>query len=201
MSFAGSAISSFADYQANQKRDRILKLILERRGRQQEELDAMLMGEIGTMRGETPEAERAAAMNQFVGQLRDARAATPTSYGARGQVSNRETAATGELAGELGQFAGREADITARLDSQGRMRDKQGLRLGRTGTQMQELTHKIGSDDFLAQLRLARVKSNPWLKGLGSVLQGAGSAMSMGAGGGGASGGGGGFGGHGGYGG
>lgn len=187
-SVGGSAIDSLNDYLTRQKQDQILKLILERRARQQEELDAMLMGEVGTLRGETPEAERATAMNQFVGQLRDARAAQPSSYGTRGTMSDREVAAMGELTGDLGKFAGREADITSRLDAPGRMREKQGLRLGRTGTQMQEQVHKIGSSDFIDQLRLSRVRKNPWLSMLSSGLKGAGAAMGAGGGAGGGSG-------------
>lgn len=174
---AGQGVMALNDYLTSKKRDAIMKKILERRARQQEELDAMVMGEINTMRAETPEAERDEAMSEFVGQLRTARATQPTSYGARGAVSDREVSEVGELKAGLGQFANREADITARLDSQQRMRDNQGLRLGRVGTDMQEHIRKIASADFLDQLRLARARKNPWLDMLGEGLKGAGQAM------------------------
>jgi hypothetical protein len=136
----------------------------------------MVMGEVGTMRGETPEAERAEAMSEFVGQLREARAAQPTSLGARGAVSDREGADYGDLRGDLGQFSNREADITARLDSQGRMRDNQDLRQGRLNTNMRQQVRKMQAADFLDKLRLARVKANPVLGAAGSIMKGLGQA-------------------------
>ena len=105
MSVGGSLLQSFNARHADRKRDRILRLIMERRARQQDEIDAALMGEVGTLRGETPEAERDKAMSEFVGQLRATRAAQPTSYGARGTVSAREAGDLKEATGQLGQFA------------------------------------------------------------------------------------------------
>ena len=189
LSVGGSLLDSFGDYQANKKRDRIIRMIMERRARQQEEIDAALMSEVGTLRGETPEAERDKAMSEFVGQLRATRAAQPTSLGARGTVSNREAAEVGELRAGLGQFSNREADITARIDSQRRMREGQGLRLGRLGTDLTEKTRLIDSADFLDQLRLNRVRKNPWFGALGSIMKGAGGALAGGGFGGGGGGG------------
>ena len=83
---AGQAVMSLNEYLASERRDEILKQILERRQRQQDEMDAMVMGEVGTMRGETPEAERAQAMSEFTSQLRDARAATPQAPAARFRI-------------------------------------------------------------------------------------------------------------------
>ena len=185
MSVGGSLLQSFNARHADRKRDRILRLIMERRARQQDEIDAALMGEVGTLRGETPEAERDKAMSEFVGQLRATRAAQPTSYGARGTVSAREAGDLKEATGQLGQFANREADITARIDSQRRMREGQGLRLGRLGTDLTEKARLIDSADFLDQLRLNRVRKNPWLDMLGSAMKGAGQAGGFGGGGGG----------------
>ena len=182
LSVGGSLLQSFNARHADRKRDKILRLIMERRARQQEEIDAALMGEVGTLRGETPEAERDKAMSEFVGQLRATRAAQPTSYGARGAVSGRETAEVGALQAGLGRFANREADITARIDSQRRMREGQGLRRGRLGTDLTEKTRLIDSADFLDQLRLNRVRKNPWLDLLGSAMKGAGSAGGFGGG-------------------
>ena len=189
LSVGGSLLDSFGDYQANKKRDRILRMIMERRARQQEDIDAALMGEVGTLRGETPEAERDKAMSEFVGQLRATRAAQPTSYGARGTVSAREAGDLKEATGQLGQFANREADITSRIDSQRRMREGQGLRLGRLGTDLTEKTRQIDSADFLDQLRLNRVRKSPWLGALGSIMKGAGGALAGGGFGGGSTGG------------
>lgn len=180
LSVGGSALKSIGKRKAQKKQDKILAAILARQGRQQAELDKMLLDEVGTMRGETPEAERDQAMSEFVGQLRSARAAQPTNYGARGAVSDREVAETGELQRGLGQFSDREADITSRLDAPGRMRENQSLRQGRLGTSMQQLMRKMDSDEFLGQLRLARVRPNKWLSALGSVMTGAGNAMAGG---------------------
>lgn len=188
LSGAGQGVEVLNDYMTSQKRERIIKWILERRQRQQEEMDALVMGEVGNLRGETPEAEREKGLSEFVGQLRAARAAQPVSYGARGAVSDREVADMGELKRGLGQFSNREADITSRIDSQRRMREGQNLRLGRTGTGMRELGHKISASDFLAQLRLAAARKNPWLDMLGEGLKGAGQAMGGGGMGGGGSG-------------
>lgn len=185
---AGQAVMAGNDYFTSKRRDKIMKLILERRQRQQDELDAMMMDEIGTLREETPEAEREQAMGEFVGRLRDARASTATTTGARGAVSDREAAALAETSGELAERAGREADITARIDAPMRMRQNQGLRLSKLGTGMQEHTNKMASADFLDELRLARRRKNPWLDMLGEGMKAAGGAMAGGMGGGGAGG-------------
>lgn len=181
LAVGGSALKSFAKRKAAKKRDKILAQSIARRSQQQEEMDALLMAEVGNRRAETPETERAAAMNEFVGQLRTARAGKVGSLGARGTVSDRETGALRDLEGQIGEFAGREADITARLDSQARMRDKQDLRLGRTGTTLQQKARLMDSADFLDQLRLARVRPNKWMSALGSIAQGFGNAGALGS--------------------
>jgi hypothetical protein len=186
LSVGAAGLGALNSYRTADKQDKIMKLILERRARQQEELDRMIMGEVGMQRSETPEAERAEAMNEFVGQLRATRAAQPSSYGARGQVSTRETQGMDELQAGLGQFAGREADITARLDAPGRMRQNQALRTGRLGTGLREQTRKMESSDFLDQLRLSRARRNPWLDLASSVLGGIGQGRAVSGGGGGA---------------
>lgn len=185
MAGAGQAIMAGNEYFSSQDRDEIMKHILERRQRQQDELDEMLMAEVGTMRGETPEAERAQAMGEFTSQLRAARADTPQSYGARGAVSDAEGAALAGLKGDLGVFSNREADITARTDAPLRMRHEQGLRRGRLGTGMKEKVRLMESADFLDQLRLARERPNPWVNMLGEGLKAAGGAVAGGTGGGG----------------
>jgi hypothetical protein len=185
MAGAGQGVMALNEYLASSERDDIMKAILERRQRQQDEMDAMLMSEVGMRRGETPEAEREQALGEFTGQLRAARAASPGSLGARGAVSDREAAAMGELTGDLGEFAGREADITSRIDAPLRMRHEQGLRQGRLGTGLREKGRLMESADFLDQLRLARARPNPWLNMLGEGMKAAGGAMAGGMGGGG----------------
>lgn len=180
LAVGGSVLKSIAGNRAAKKRDKILAAIIARRAMQQQQIDARLMDEVGKMRSATPETERAEAMGEFVSQLRAARASAPGTYGARGSVSDRELAAQGELQAGLGQFANREADITARLDSHGRMRENEALSLGRAGTDVRMIGRKMDKDDFLGQLRLARVRPNKWLSLAGSVASGIGSGMSLG---------------------
>lgn len=179
---------SFNDWQTSQGIDKALRLAIANRGRIQDQMDTRLMGAIGDIRALSPEEERASAMNDFVSRLRDARAASPSSYGARGAVSDREAAAMQALTGDLGKFANTEADITARIDAQRRMREKEGLLGSRASSDLRLLGRKMSGQDFLDQLRITRKsRKNPWLDMLGQGLKGAGQAMggSMGEGGGG----------------
>jgi len=185
---AGQGIMALNDYLTSQDVDKAMGRSIADRGRFQDKIDERLMGEIGSLRALSPEEERASAMNDFVMRLRSARASQPTSYGARGTVSDREAAGLKELSSDLGVFGNREADITARIDSQRRMREKEGLGLSRAGSDVRLLGNQMSSMDFLNQLRLARKsRKNPWLDMLGEGLKGAGQAMGGGMGGGGGS--------------
>lgn len=174
----GQALQSWNEYNAASQRDDILKAVMERRQRQQDSIDAILNGEIGTMRGETPEEERAQAMAEFVGQIKAHQPAIAGNQGARGAVSDREAAAMADLQKTSGDFAGREADISARVAAPARMRINQDLRKGRIGTDIREILHKMESDDFLAELRLARARGNPWMDVLGGAMKQAGGMVS-----------------------
>lgn len=190
---AGQGIMALNDYWTSQDIDKAMGRSIADRGRYQDKIDERLMSEVGNLRAMSPEEERANAMNEFVTRLKQARATQPSSYGARGSVSDREGEQLAALSGDLGQFANREADITSRLDSQRRMREKEGLGLSRAGSDVRLLGNQMSSMDFLNQLRLARKsRKNPWLDMLGEGLKGAGQAMGGGMGGGGGGGGGGG---------
>lgn len=191
MAGAGQGIMALNDYMTSADIEKAIRDSIRERSFYQDQMDESLMGQIGNLRSMTPEQERANAMNEFTTRLRAARATQPVSYGARGTVSDREAADMQELQGDLGEFAGREADIGSRIDSQRRMRENQDRGIARTGTDMRLIQNKMSSRDFLNELRIKRKSAkNPWLDMLGEGLKAAGGAMAGGMGGGGGGGGG-----------
>lgn len=179
LTVGGEALGAYNKYSAGRKQDRTLAAQIKRRAASQRGIDARLLADIGQIRDTSPEAERAQAMNDFVSQLRAARATSPVARA--GQLGEREAAELGELEAGLGQFAGRETDISARIAAPLRMRQNQERSLGRTQTDIRALRRKIEADDFLGQFLVARAgQPNPWLDLLASGLKGAGAAMSFG---------------------
>ncbi len=186
MAGAGQAVIAFDDYRTSKKVEKAIGDSIAERSYYQDQLDEMLMGQIGDLRGMTPEDERQEAMGQFVSRLREARAPQAVATGARGAVSEREAAALKGATADLGQFAGREADVTARLDSQDRMRQNQDRGISRLGGRMRLQGNKMSSRDFLNELRIKRKsRGNRWMQMLGEGMKAAGGAMSGGMGGGG----------------
>ncbi len=140
--------------------------------------------QIADIAGSTGEAERGQALEGFLDTLRGSAAETggapdPLALGGQrfaerveGGVAKTRRAGT-ERAGRL-----------STVDAARRQRVREGERVALTATELQELQNQSRAQDFITRLRVASKRPNPLVDALGTIAQGAGSVISLGAGGG-----------------
>lgn len=159
--------------------------------RQKEELKAQLIQQqardreganvvnqlVGDVRASSPEAAQAEALEQYMQSARRGQSTATQGLGQQGAVSDRYTSdAAAAAAAILGDATTRAGQLAA-IDAPLRQRELEGIRFNRAGTDVDLLQGAIGSDRFLADLRLKQAsRRDPWLDALGSLAQSYGEA-------------------------
>lgn len=140
--------------------------------------------QIEDIAGSTGEPERAESLGGFLDALRAAEGTTtgalPDIPGASERFAERVEGGKKRIATEGTARAGR----LSRIDAPRFQRIGEGQRIGRTASDLGETARQSSAEDFLTQLRVASERPNEFLDALGSIMSGAGSAMTLGQGGG-----------------
>lgn len=132
---------------------------------------------VGDVRASSPEAAQAQALEEYMQGVRRGQAIAAGGLNQGGAVSDRYTSdAATAAAGILGDATTRAGQLAA-IDAPIRQRELEGIRFNRAGTDIDLLQGAVGSDRFLADLRLkAASRRDPWLDALGSLAQSYGAA-------------------------
>ena len=173
----GAGIGAREQYNAARRTDREAARGILAQSQHQREADARIGELTQGIAGSSPEAERAAAMDQFMQQLSQNRAGSINAGGA-GARSDAFNAASGEAQAAVQNYGQRAADVLARISAAGRQRQNEGELTGRAATDLGIIGRNADADAFIAQLRAQNAgRTNPWMEGLGQALQAGGSAM------------------------
>lgn len=157
---------------------------IREQGELQRTADKSVNEQIADIASSTGETERAEALEGFLNTLRGSQELTgaevdPLALGGQrfaervGAGETRTRAAGTERAGRLSV-----------VDAAGRQRVGEAGRVAATATGLDEIQRQSQARDFITKLRIASKRPNPLIDALGTIAQGAGSIVALGAGGG-----------------
>lgn len=174
----GTAVSTIAQQRALRRQDEEAARGIMRQGEISRRAGEQVTENIEQLGASTPEAERAAALADFMNALRTSRASGPgplaspvgaTSERFAEDVGAARTAAGAESAATAGRLARIDAPTFQRL-REGQQRADLASRLARLGSES-------SAQDFLTQLRIAGIQPNPFVTGIGQGLAAFGTAF------------------------
>lgn len=175
-----------ANNQISAKRqDREAARGIRRQGELQKEANNRVNEQIDELAASDGSAERGESLAGFQQAIREsqgqAQGALPGDalvVGANPRFAEKVTQGQTQIRQGADERAGRMSIIDAALAQ----RMNEGSRMGRTATDLNEQNRRSRAEDFITQLRIADRRPNEWVNALGTILQGAGSAVSLGAG-------------------
>jgi len=130
-------------------------------GRQQQAsqvIDAAMQQRAGEDAGQT----RKATADQYLQQVRAAQGKASSGLNQAGNVSDAYRHSAENAALGIGEDAQRTADLLARMDAPVQMRQGEALGNRELGMRIGEIARDGRHDDFLHQLKLARIQPSPW---------------------------------------
>jgi len=173
---AGTGLTAVVQDNARKKQDRALFNNLQEQGRYQREADSAINTKLHDLQNSTPEEERAQAADAFLSQLRLSRrqgeASEAPGYGS--QRYQDDKAAAGQQVVNFGNHA---ANVLARITAPTLQRENEGVASNRLRRNLSTIGRNAAGSDFLNQLRLKRIKPDPWAMAAGQGLTSAGMAM------------------------
>jgi hypothetical protein len=124
-----------------------------------------------------PEADREAANADFMAALQKARqsdkgALSDSNVGGSDRFETESVAARGDTAAEGRHMA----DTAARVDAPQFQRMREGRQFNDSAANLDILKRRAAGEDFMSQLRLARIRPNAGLQAFGQAAQGYGQA-------------------------
>ena len=166
------------------RQDKVTARGIREQGELQRTADKSINEQIADIASSTGETERAEALEGFLNTLRGSQELTGAEVDPLGLGGQRfaERVGTGEA---RTRAAGTErAGRLSVVDAAGRQRVGEAGRVAATATGLDELQRQSQARDFITRLRVASKRPNPLVDALGSTLQGAGSIVALGGGGG-----------------
>ncbi len=169
---------------SNRRRGRAAAEGIRQQGETQAEANRRVNERVQDIAQSNPEEERTASLEGFLNTLRDASKTTggDTDPLALGGSRFAERVGSGEV--ETRRRGVESSDILSRIDAPLRQRTREAGRVGDTALQLDELGRQSQADAFINQLRVASKRPNVLVEALASAAKGAGSVISLGAGGG-----------------
>lgn len=180
LSVASAGTSYYNTEKTADRQDAALADSIINQSRKQREADARVGEEVQKLEGSTAADERAERLAQYmdvVGRNRDSLQAglVPGVGSDRFQADAQGSAAAAE------SYAGKMADLMARVDAGSLQRQREGFGYGRLATDLSRVAREASGQSFLDELRLRGIRRNPWLDAAAAGMSGAAGAMGSGA--------------------
>jgi len=161
-----AAASAGVQYQtqrsaAKKQEATLAQQIRQNAGRQKEAstaIDAAMQQRASEDAGQT----RKATAEQYLHQVRAAQGNATSGLNQGGNVSEAYRQSAQDAALGIGDTAERTAELMARIDAPALQRQREGQQTGQLGIDLNDLAQRGRGQDFLHQLRLARIQPNPW---------------------------------------
>lgn len=162
------------------RQDRAAARGIREQGELQRGADINVNEQIADIAASTGEAERGESLEGFLNTLResvDVTGGAPDPLALGGQrFAERVEGGAAKVRRAGTQRAGRLSTI----DAASRQREREAGRVALTATELEEVQRQSQAADFITQLRVASKRPSPLIDALGSILQGAGTAVSLG---------------------
>jgi hypothetical protein len=142
----------------------------------QRKADETVNASVDQLGQSTPEAARAQATNDFLGQLRRNRAQSVTG-GALGSTSSRFNTDAAGAQKDIANFGEQNADLMGRINAPSLQREQEGVGMNRLSTDLGSIARNSAGDQFLTQLRMRSARPNPWVTAGAGLGTGAANGM------------------------
>lgn len=151
-----------SDQQVAKKQDSALAQQIRTDSAHQQDADAAVADLINKTGQSNDQGQQQSLLGKFTQQIQDARGGATAGLNQVGNVSDAYKASGANAALGIADYGNKVADLTSRIDAPNLQRqDEQANRL-RFGSELGQISRDAAGDDFLAKLRLQRIRSNPW---------------------------------------
>jgi hypothetical protein len=179
---AAAAASAYNTQRTAKKQDRALANKIRTQSRKQQEADSRVNAELDQMGRSSPAQDRAAALAEYVNQVR-ANAGRGTALGSQlGNVSNAYAKAADDAAMGVASDTSELAGLMATQDGVTRQRDREGRAMANLGTDLGLVRREADGLAYLDDLRINGIRRNPWIDAASQALSGLAGGMGAGAG-------------------
>lgn len=177
---AGAGAQYYNTTRTEKRQDNQLAENIRGQARRQEEADAKVNEEVRKLEQSNAADERAGRLQQYFQTIgrnrRDVQGGiTPGIGGAQFQGDADKAAAA------LDAYGGGQAALASRIDAPLVQRQGEGFSYGNLATDLSRIGREVAGQAFVDQVKLNRIRRDPWLDAAGSTLQGAGQGMASGA--------------------
>lgn len=180
---AGGTASAVNARNMAKKQEGIANRGIAAQGRRQRAADERIGTEVASLANSSPEAERAAALDDFTSALRSSKSAASGATDVPMGSDRYQTEDAGAKA-DIQNYGGQLADIMSRINAPVRQREREATSRGRTASDVAGISRNAEGDAWLTQLMQQSVTPNTALSIAAPLLQGAASATAGGMGGG-----------------
>lgn len=177
MSALGAGINYNEQRKVAKRQDNILAGQIQQNSARQAEADRAVSDTLRNAAASTSEDSRSSAAAQYLDQVRGAQAGATRGLGQVGAVSSAYQQAANDAALGVGDYASQTANLMARIDAPTQQRQQEAQSSDRLRTELGLIGRKAAGDDYLAQLRLRSVRSNPWAGVASQLMSGAAQGM------------------------
>jgi hypothetical protein len=178
---AGTGVDMYNTKKTADKRDDFALAGLKKQDAHQRNADSRISQELGALEGSTPEDERRESLNQYLTQLRSARAPARGGLGTVQNASSRYAADSRTAGAGIDNFGQRVAGTVSRIGAAGQQRQNERASQGRMMAEVGGIARNASGDAAVNKMKVDSVQLDPWLQGLGAVLKAAGMAYGVGA--------------------
>lgn len=182
MAAASAATSAYNTRRTAKKQDRALAEKIRTQGRKQQEADARVNATLDGMKGSNPAAERAAALSEYVAQVRANNGGQSGLGTQAGRTSDAFTEAAADAALGVTQATDRLAGQMATQDGATRQRQREGREQVGLGTDIGMIRREADGLAYLDDMRINAIRRNPWLDAASAVMGAMAGGMGAGAG-------------------
>lgn len=163
MSVAAAGVSAYNTNQTAKKQDRATAEKIRRQGQKQREADARVNASLDEAAASNAAGDRAAALNEYVAQVRANRGNMTALGNQAGRVSGAFEDAANDAAMGVAAETGDRAELMATQDGATRMRDRENRGQVRLGGDLGLIRREADGLAYLDDMRIRNIRRNPWL--------------------------------------
>lgn len=172
----GIGLKTYESGQVAKKQDHQLADQIRTQAAHQQDADSQVSDLINKTAQSTDTGQQQSLLSKFTQQLQDARGNATAGLNQVGNVSDDYKASGANAALGIADYGNKVADLTSRIDAPNLQRqDEQADRL-RFTTALGGISRDAAGDDYLAKLKLQKIRANPWLDAAADVASAYGGA-------------------------
>lgn len=161
-----------ADNVERKRQEELTKQLLQQASRQKES-DAAVTDALAQRQASSSADEVANTTGNYLNQVRAAQQKATAGLGQVGAVSDTYRNAANDAALGVADYGANSARLMARIDAPVQQRQREAIDMNNLQTALSVIRGNAATDDYLARLRLSRVRSDPWLQAASGLLGGA----------------------------